>query len=69
MKKYGYVRVSAKDQNPDRQYEALLQYGISDDNIYIDKMSGKDFNRPKYKMLIRKMRKGDVLVVKSIDIL
>lgn len=67
MKKYGYIRVSAKDQNPDRQYEALLQYGIDEGNIFIDKMSGKDFNRPEYKMLIRRMRKGDVLVVKSID--
>lgn len=67
MKKYGYIRVSAKDQNPDRQYEALLQYGIRKPDIFIDRISGKDFNRPEYKRLIRKVKKGDVIVVKSID--
>ncbi len=67
MNKYGYARVSSKDQNPDRQYEALLQYGISPENIYTDQISGKDFNRPEYRALLRKLCKGDVLVVKSID--
>ena len=67
MCKYGYVRVSSKDQNPQRQLEALLKYGIAEKNIYTDKISGKDFNRPRYKALIRKMSRGDVLVVKSID--
>lgn len=67
MKKYGYTRVSTKDQNLDRQREALLQYGIAEQNLYSDQMSGKDFNRPQYQALIRKLHKGDVLVVKSID--
>ena len=67
MKKYGYVRVSSRDQNPDRQYEALRQYGIDEERIYEDRVSGKDFNRPRYRQLMKTLRKGDVLVVKSID--
>lgn len=67
MCKYGYVRVSSKDQNPERQLEALLKYGVAEKDIYTDKVSGKDFNRPRYKALIRKMSRGDILVVKSID--
>lgn len=67
MKKYGYIRVSSKDQNPDRQYEAMLDYGIKRKNIFADRISGKDFNRPEYKMLLNKLREGDVLVIKSID--
>ncbi|MBR1471194.1 MAG: recombinase family protein [Lachnospiraceae bacterium] len=67
MKKYGYIRVSSKDQNPDRQYEALRQYGIRKADIFIDRLSGKDFNRPEYLNLVKKLRKGDVLVIKSID--
>lgn len=67
MKKYGYIRVSSRDQNPERQYEALIQYGIDEENIFIDRLSGKDFHRPQYQKLIKKMVKGDVLIVKSID--
>lgn len=64
---YGYVRVSTKDQCEDRQYLALRAFPVLERNIVTDKVSGKDFNRPRYKALIRKMRAGDVLVVKSID--
>lgn len=64
---YGYIRVSSKEQNEARQLDALRQQGIPDNNIYIDKQSGKDFNRPKYKSLYHKLEKGDVLYVKSID--
>ena len=67
MTKYGYIRVSSRDQKTDRQYEALMQYGIGKEYIFTDKLSGKDFNRPQYKKLLRRMRKGDVLVIKSID--
>ncbi len=67
MEKYGYIRVSSRDQNPDRQVEALLEYGIDRRNIYVDYISGKDFNRPEYKALMRKARAGDVIVIKSID--
>ena len=67
MKKFGYIRVSTKDQNLDRQHEALLQYGIAEENLYADQLSGKDFNRPQYKALIKRLHRGDVLVVKSID--
>ena len=67
MKKYGYVRISTKDQNPERQFEALMDYGIEKNRIFIDRISGKDFNRPQYQALIKKMTKGDVLVIKSID--
>jgi DNA invertase Pin-like site-specific DNA recombinase len=69
MKKqiYGYVRVSAKDQNVDRQMLAMAQFGVEDMNIYTDRQSGKDFNRPQYKRLMRKLKKRDTLVIKSID--
>ena len=67
MKKYGYVRVSSKDQNPERQYIALTEMGISQKNIYMDKLSGKDFSRPAYKKLLSKLKQGDLLVIKSID--
>ena len=67
MKKYGYIRVSAKDQNPDRQIIALREAGVEEKNIYMDKMSGKDFQRPQYLTLLRKLKKGDTLIVKSID--
>ena len=66
-KVYGYVRVSTKEQNEDRQLIALRQVGISEKNIYLDKLSGKDFNRPQYKKLLRKIRKDDLLYIKSID--
>lgn len=67
MKIYGYVRVSSREQNEDRQLIALKQHSILEKNIYIDKQSGKDFNRPGYKILLRKLRKGDCLYIKSID--
>lgn len=64
---YGYIRVSSKDQNEDRQRIALKDVGVAEKNIYLDKLSGKDFNRPQYKRLIRKMKKDDLLYIKSID--
>ena len=67
MEIYGYVRVSSTDQNEDRQMRALCRQKIAEKNIYIDKLSGKDFNRPSYKRLIRKMRAGDLLYILSID--
>lgn len=67
MKKYGYIRVSAKDQNPDRQYYALRECGVADKYIFLDKVSGKDFNRPQYKKLLKKLKSGDLLIIKSID--
>lgn len=66
-KVYGYVRVSTKDQCEDRQIIALKEFGVPGENILMDKISGKDFNRPKYRQLIRKLHAGDLLVVKSID--
>ncbi len=67
MKRYGYIRVSAKDQNPERQLLALQEYDISPKNIFLDRMSGKDFARPQYQKLMTKLKSGDVLVIKSID--
>ena len=64
---YGYARVSSRDQNEDRQMLALEGFPVEPERIYMDKMSGKDFNRPAYKRLIRRIRRGDLLVVKSID--
>ena len=64
---YGYVRVSSHEQNEDRQVIALNEVGVRNEWIYIDKQSGKDFNRPNYKRLLRKLRSGDTLYVKSID--
>ena len=64
---YGYVRVSTKEQNEQRQLLALREFGIEDKRIYMDKQAGKDFERPNYKRLMRKVKCGDVLVVKSID--
>lgn len=64
---YGYIRVSSKDQNEDRQLIALHELGIPDKNIFMDKQSGKDFNRPQYKKLVKKLRKDDLLYIKSID--
>ena len=64
---YGYVRVSAKDQNEDRQIIAMREVGVSEINIYMDKQSGKDFKRKQYKRLVRKMKKDDLLYIKSID--
>ena len=64
---YGYVRVSSKDQNEDRQMDALSCFPVPEKHIYMDKQSGKDFNRPEYQKLVRRMKKGDLLVIKSID--
>lgn len=64
---YGYARVSAKDQNLARQLDALHNLGLSSDAIYTDKASGKDFNRPAYRRLMRKLKAGDVVFIKSID--
>lgn len=64
---YGYVRVSSTDQNEDRQMLALLTCNIPPKNIYMDKQSGKDFNRPQYKKLTRKLKSGDLLYIMSID--
>ena len=67
MKIYGYVRVSSTDQNEDRQLISLREQGVDEKNIYIDKQSGKNFERPSYKKLVRKLRAGDLLYVTSID--
>ena len=67
MNTYGYVRVSTKEQNEDRQLIALHELGLTDKLIYVDKQSGKDFNRPQYQRLLRKLRPGDLLYIKSID--
>ena len=67
QKTYGYIRVSTKDQNEDRQRIAMREFGILDRHVFMDKQSGKDFERPGYKRLIKKLRPGDILVTKSID--
>ena len=67
MKAYGYVRVSTREQNEDRQMIALRDAAIPEENVFIDKQSGKDFNRPQYKRLVRLLRPDDLLYVKSID--
>jgi DNA invertase Pin-like site-specific DNA recombinase len=64
---YGYVRVSSSDQNEDRQTTAMDELKIPSSSIYSDKVSGKDFERPAYKNLVRKLRQGDLLYIKSID--
>ena len=67
MSVYGYIRVSSKDQKEDRQQIALKEVGVEKQNIYTDKQSGKDFNRPQYKKMLRKLKKDDLLYIKSID--
>lgn len=64
---YGYIRVSTREQNEDRQFIALREVGINEENIFMDKLSGKDFNRPAYRRMIRKFKKDDMLYIKSID--
>ncbi len=64
---YGYVRVSGADQNEDRQMIALKEIGVNETDIYMDKQSGKDFNRPNYQRLVRKLKSGDLLYLHSID--
>ncbi len=66
-KNYGYIRVSTRDQNEERQVLAMESLSIPSDNIFMDKQSGKDFERPQYKKMIKKLRKDDVVYVKSID--
>lgn len=69
MKKvlYGYARVSSRDQNIDRQIIALKEVGVEEENIFIDKQSGKDFNRPSYQELLETIKTGDMVIIKSID--
>lgn len=67
MNVYGYIRVSTREQNEDRQRIAMLEFPVEERNLYMDKLSGKDFNRPQYRRLMRKLRPEDVLVIKSID--
>lgn len=64
---YGYIRVSATDQNLDRQLIALRNAGVETKQIFVDKLSGKDFNRPNYKRLIKRLKRGDLLYIVSID--
>lgn len=64
---YSYIRVSSKDQNIDRQILALRKYGVTNDHLFVDKLSGKDFERPQYRRLVKKIKPGDTLVIKSID--
>ena len=64
---FAYIRVSSRDQNIDRQLEAIKEFNIPKRNIFIEKMSGKDFNSPQYKKLIKNLKNGDLLYVKSID--
>lgn len=67
MKTYSYIRVSTKEQNEDRQLIAMREFGVPEENIIIEKQSGKDFERPGYKKLMKKLKTGDTLVIKSID--
>ena len=64
---YGYIRVSTREQNEDRQRIAMREFGIAEPNIILDKQSGKDFDRPGYRRLLKKLKPGDTLVIKSID--
>ena len=64
---YGYIRVSSRDQNAGRQLSAFKEVEVPEKNIFLDKQSGKDFNRPQYKKLLRKIKKDDLLYIKSID--
>jgi len=66
-KTYGYIRVSAKDQNINRQVDSMCAVGVSAKRLYIDRQSGKDFERPEYRRLMKRLRHGDLLIVKSID--
>ena len=67
MNTYGYIRVSTKEQNEDRQLVAMRAFGVTPDHIVLDKQSGKDFDRPGYRRLVHKLKAGDTLVIKSID--
>ena len=63
----GYARISSRDQNESRQLVALQEFGVQDGNIFLDKLSGKDFERPAYRRLLKKLKPGDTLITKSID--
>lgn len=67
MTTYGYIRVSSREQNEDRQRIALREVGVAEKDLYLDKQSGKDFERPQYKNLLHRLKKDDLLYVKSID--
>jgi DNA invertase Pin-like site-specific DNA recombinase len=67
MKSYGYIRVSSADQNEDRQLDAMQELRVAPENIFMDKQSGKDFERSGYKSLVKKLKSGDLLYVLSID--
>ena len=67
VKIYGYARVSTREQNEERQIIALREYGVQDRYIFMDKQSGKDFDRPAYQRMIKKLKPGDLLIIKSID--
>ena len=64
---YGYARVSTREQNEQRQIIGLMEFGLAERNIYVDKQSGKDFERTQYRRLMSRLKDGDLLVVKSID--
>ena len=67
VRKFAYIRVSSKDQNEDRQLDSMKKMGIDPRDIFIDKQSGKDFDRDQYQLLKRMIRKGDVLYIHSLD--
>lgn len=67
MERYVYCRISAKDQNPERQLIAMEEQEVKKKNIYLGKISGKSFARPQYMRMLKRVRKGDVIIVKSID--
>ena len=67
MTMYGYARVSSKDQNLNRQLDALFAIGVSEESVFVDYLSGRNFDRPGYQSLLERLQPGDVLVVKSID--
>ena len=64
---YGYIRVSTKQQKIDRQYEEIKDFGVDESNIFVDKESGKDFERENYQRLINSLQRGDLVLIKSID--
>lgn len=64
---YGYIRVSTKEQNEDRQWLSMREYGVPEENVYVDRQSGKDFDRPGYRQVLEVLSENDILVIKSID--
>lgn len=68
MNTYGYIRVSSRDQSEDRQLIALKEAGVSEQNIYLDKQSGKDFNRPQYKQLLQKLKKTIFYILRALTV-